>query len=104
MRAGARWTAVVALAAAAAPAFAADPRSLAGGRLRLGGEASFALAAEDEGFFNFTDYRDSYLRMARLGDFLALAVTDTAPRSRSARLFSAINLRAAGGSLDRFRS
>ena len=60
------WTTVVALWAVG-PALAADPRSLAGGRLRLGGEASFALAAEDEGFFNFTDYRDSYLRMARLG-------------------------------------
>jgi hypothetical protein len=54
-------------ALAAAPAFALDPRSLAGGRLRLGGEASFSVASDDRGFFNFTDYRDSYLRMARLG-------------------------------------
>jgi hypothetical protein len=52
---------------AATPASAFDPRALAGGRLRLGGEASFAVAEEDHGFFNFTDYRDSYLRMARLG-------------------------------------
>ena len=67
MRSRALLTTVHALAGAAAPALALDPQSLAGGRLRLGGEASFALAAEDHGFFNFTDYRDSNLRMARIG-------------------------------------
>ena len=67
MRQRALFTTVLALTGTVAPAYAFDPRSLAGGRLRLGGEASFALAAEDRGFFNFTDYRDSYLRMARIG-------------------------------------
>ena len=94
MRAGARWTAVVALAAAAAPAFAADPRSLAGGRLRLGGEASFALAAEDEGFFNFTDYRDSYLRMARLGASAELRLSPHLSLLGEARTYNLRDLRA----------
>src|SRR5688572_31398347 len=67
MRSRALFTTVLALAGAAAPALAKDLKDLAGGRLRLGGEATFALAAEDEGFFNFTDYRDSNLRMARIG-------------------------------------
>jgi hypothetical protein len=67
MRSRALFTTVVALAGATAPARAMDAQDLVGGRLRLGGEASFALAAEDRGFFNFTDYRDSFLRMARLG-------------------------------------
>jgi hypothetical protein len=67
MRSRALLTTVLGLAGATAPALALDPRNLAGGRLRLGGEASFALAAEDRGFFNFTDYRDSNLRMARIG-------------------------------------
>jgi len=67
MRSRALFTTVLALAGATAPALALDPQNLAGGRLRLGGEASFAMAAQDHGFFNFTDYRDSNLRMTRIG-------------------------------------
>ena len=67
MRLRVPFTTLFTVIGAAALASAADPQNLAGGRLRLGGEASFALAAEDHGFFNFTDYRDSYLRMVRLG-------------------------------------
>ena len=66
MRTRALLTTLLAVAAAD-PAFSYDPHSLFGGRLRVGGEASFTLAARDRGFFNFTDYRDSYLRMIRLG-------------------------------------
>ncbi len=94
MRSGALWTMAVALGAAAAPVFAADPRSLAGGRLRLGGEASFALAAEDEGFFNFTDYRDSYLRMARLGASAELRVSPRLSFLGEARTYNFRDLRA----------
>jgi hypothetical protein len=58
---------LLALATAAATgAFAAEPRSLLGGRLRLGGEASFTLAPEDEGYFNYSDYGTNTLRLARL--------------------------------------
>jgi hypothetical protein len=67
MRIRAALVTILALAGAAPPALAWDPRSLAGGRLSLGGEVSLAIAEEDLGFFNYTDYRDSYLRMARLG-------------------------------------
>jgi hypothetical protein len=75
MRPRAVFATILALAGAAPPAIAWDPRSLAGGRLRLGGEASFAMAAEDEGFFNYTDYQDSWLRMARLGAAAELRVS-----------------------------
>jgi hypothetical protein len=74
MRTRAPFATILALAGAVGPAAAADPRSLAGGRLRLGGEASFALAAEDRGFFNFTDYEDSVLRTARIGATAELRV------------------------------
>ena len=67
MRSSALLAAIFVGAAAIPAAHAWDPRGLAGGRLRLGGEASFSMAAEDRGFFNYTDYRDSWLRMARLG-------------------------------------
>jgi hypothetical protein len=67
MRIRAPFATILTLAGAVGPVTAADPRSLAGGRLRLGGEASFAMAAPDRGFFNFTDYRDSNLRMSRIG-------------------------------------
>ena len=66
MRPPALLAAIFVGAAAIPAAHAWDPRGLAGGRLRLGGEASFSMAAEDRGFFNYTDYRDSWLRMARL--------------------------------------
>jgi hypothetical protein len=52
--------------AAAWPAAAADPRSLFGGRLRLAGELSGTFAPEDEGYFNYSDYQTSTLRLFRL--------------------------------------
>ena len=49
-----------------APAASADPVTLAGGRIALGGEASFTYGPEDRSFFNYTDYEYSALRLARL--------------------------------------
>ncbi len=43
-----------------------QPVSLAGGRVIVSGEASAATAPEDLGFFNYSDYRFSTLRMLRL--------------------------------------
>jgi hypothetical protein len=43
------------------------PVSLFGGRVVLGGEALITVAPEDSGFFNYTDYDRSALRLVRLG-------------------------------------
>ncbi|HVH29976.1 MAG TPA: hypothetical protein VM818_24675 [Vicinamibacterales bacterium] len=44
----------------------AEPIVLAGGRLTVGGNVSATFGPEDPGFFNYTDYEDSVLRMLRL--------------------------------------
>jgi hypothetical protein len=45
---------------------AAEPTSFFGGRLRLGAEVSGTLAPEDEGYFNYSDYEFSTLRLFRI--------------------------------------
>jgi len=61
-------TAILGLAAAlcAAPVCGGDTLTLFGGRVRLGGELSGTIAPEDLGFFNYTDYEASTLRLLRL--------------------------------------
>jgi hypothetical protein len=57
-----------------------EPIVFGDGRVTLGGNVSLSVAPEDTGFFNYTDYEHSTLRMARLalmasvkaGDHLAL--------------------------------
>lgn len=51
---------------AAAGARAGDPVSLLGGRVRLGGEVSGTIAPEDLGWFNYSDYGVSSLRLFRV--------------------------------------
>lgn len=51
---------------AAAPSRAGEPISLLRGRLLLGGEVSGTLSPEDEGYFNYSDYETSSLRLFRL--------------------------------------
>jgi len=64
---------VVVLSLFLAPlAWPGDPRSLFGGRLRLGGEVSGTISPEDEGYFNYNDYDTSTLRLFRV-DLLAEA-------------------------------
>lgn len=46
---------------------AGDPFVFFGGRLRLGGELSGTIAPEDEGYFNYSDYEISSLRLFRVG-------------------------------------
>lgn len=58
--------ACLAVLLAAADAGAADPRSLFGGRLRLGVEATGTYAPEDHGYFNYGDYETNTLRLFRL--------------------------------------
>ncbi len=72
--------AVAAALSASAPARAGDPLTFAGGHLRLGGEVSGTYSNEDRGYFNYSDYGRSMLRLfrvsleaeARLGPHLAL--------------------------------
>jgi hypothetical protein len=59
-------TAALGVCLAAAGASAADPSSLLGGRVRVGGEVSGTLAPEDEGYFNYSDYEVSSLRLFRI--------------------------------------
>src|SRR4051794_11439285 len=47
------------------PALPTGPVTLAGGRLTLGGDVSGSIAPEDTGFFNYTDYEHSALRLFR---------------------------------------
>jgi hypothetical protein len=51
---------------AAAAAGGGEPDSLLGGRLRLGGEVSGTIAREDLGWFNYSDYEVSSLRLLRV--------------------------------------
>ena len=58
----------------------AQPIVLGDGRVTLGGDVTWSIAPEDTGFFNYTDYEHSALRMLRLavmasvkaGDHIAL--------------------------------
>ena len=52
--------------AASAQALPSEPIVLAGGRVILSGDVSAAIAPEDPGFYNYTDYERSALRMLRL--------------------------------------
>ncbi len=70
-----------ALCLAAAGAGADEPLSLLGGRLRLGGEVSGTIAPEDEGYFNYSDYEVSSLRLFRI---------DLAAEARLARFASVL--------------
>jgi hypothetical protein len=58
--------AVLGACLAAAASRAGEPASFLGGRLRLGGEVSGTLSPEDEGYFNYSDYETSSLRLLRL--------------------------------------
>ena len=51
---------------AAAQGTPAEPIMLAGGAVTFGGDVSATIGPEDPGFFNYTDYEDSVLRMLRL--------------------------------------
>ena len=65
-RAGTRRALLLSAALSLAAAPAAAPQSLLGGRLRLGGEVSGTLSPEDEGYFNYSDYQTSQLRLFRV--------------------------------------
>ena len=66
------WAVVGLLLLVSPRARAGGPGELFGGRLRLGGEVSGTIAPEDLGFFNYTDYETSTLRLFRV-DLMAEA-------------------------------
>jgi len=71
----------IALAAVAArPARAqtlpSEPIVVAGGRLTLAGDVALAIAPKDPGFFNFTDYEHSALRLFRVDVTAAMKAGD----------------------------
>lgn len=51
---------------AGAQTLPSEPVVLGAGRVTLGGDVSWSIAPEDTGFFNYTDYEHSTLRMLRL--------------------------------------
>ena len=66
IRSAARSAAAVLCVLASATATADEPLAFFGGRLRLGGEVSGTIAPEDKGFFNYSDYEVSSLRLFRV--------------------------------------
>jgi len=59
-------TAALGVCLAAAGTRAAEPVSFLGGRVRLGGEVSGTIAPHDLGWFNYSDYQVSSLRLFRV--------------------------------------
>ena len=83
MRKCSLWAAALVVAAALparAQTLPSEPVVLGNGRVTLGGDISWSIAPDDTGFFNYTDYEHSTLRMLRLslaasvkaGDHVAL--------------------------------
>jgi len=65
-------------AQAAAQSLPAEPLALFGGSLIVSGEASVAVAPADNGFFNFTDYEQSALRLVRFSLLTSWSLGDRA--------------------------
>ena len=65
--AGLAWMLLVCCAGTAgAQTLPSEPISIAGGRVTLGGDVSATIGPEDPGFFTYTDYDHSALRMLRV--------------------------------------
>ena len=60
------WLLVVGVSAAGAQTLPSEPIALAGGRVTISGDASASFGSDDPGFFNYTDYQHSALRLLRL--------------------------------------
>src|SRR2546428_12700799 len=60
------WLLVVCASAASAQTLPSEPIALAGGRVTIGGDISASFGSDDPGFFNYTDYAHSALRLLRI--------------------------------------
>jgi hypothetical protein len=66
-RIGRAWLLLLCIAGrAGAQGLPAEPIALAGGALTFGGDVSATIGPTDPGFFNYTDYKHSVLRMLRI--------------------------------------
>jgi hypothetical protein len=65
-----------AAASASAQSLPAEPVTFGDGRVVISGEAAVAVAPEDTGFFNYSDYEHSALREFRAGVSLMVRATD----------------------------
>src|SRR4051812_18448285 len=61
---------------ASAQSLPAEPVTFGDGRVVLGGEVTAAVAPQDTGFFNYSDYEHSTLREFRAGVSLMVRATD----------------------------
>jgi hypothetical protein len=66
------WVFVLCAGTGAGAQAPSEPVVLAGGVLTVGGDISATFGSEDPGFFNYTDYEDSELRMLRVDVSAAL--------------------------------
>jgi hypothetical protein len=69
-------TTAEAQAAASWAALAPEPISLADGHVTIGGDVSATFGSEDPGFFNYTDYEHSALRMLRVNVTASVRAND----------------------------
>src|SRR4029450_7629712 len=61
---------------AAAQTLPSEPIVFADGTVALGGGVSFSIPPQDTGFFNYSDYEHSTLRMLRLGVVASVKATE----------------------------
>ena len=61
---------------AAAQAIPSEPVTFGAGRVVIGGDAAVAVAPEDNGFFNYSDYEQTTLRQVRLGMTALVRLSD----------------------------
>jgi len=69
------WLLVVGVRAAGAQTLPSEPITLAGGRVTISGDASASFGSDDSGFFNYTDYEHSALRLLRIDLSAAVKVS-----------------------------
>ena len=66
MRLASMLVVVASAAAVRAQALPSEPIALADGRVTVGGDVSATFGSPDPGFFNYTDYEHSALRLVRI--------------------------------------
>ncbi|HEY7286625.1 MAG TPA: hypothetical protein VH497_14360 [Vicinamibacterales bacterium] len=76
LSAGVATSSAHAQAAASWAGLAPEPISFADGHVTIGGDVSATFGSEDPGFFNYTDYEHSALRMLRLNVTAAVRAND----------------------------
>ena len=76
LRAAVFVAALLTAGGAAAQVIPSEPVTLGAGRVVIGGDAAVAVAPEDNGFFNYSDYEQTTLRQVRLGMTALVRLSD----------------------------